>query len=452
MPLILRSSTIIPLTNDQMDGNWLTLQQQILTLQVTVGALSSGTVYVLPTASTSILGGVKVDGTTINITNGIISTPPLPIASTLVLGGIKIGTGVSIDGAGVLSVPAYTLPTASTTVLGGVKIDGASIIITSGVISAVGNSYTLPTASISVLGGVKVGSGLVINGSGVLSTVVSGVTSYNGLTGDVSGVTTFNGANGAVTGVSSFNGASGTILGVSSFNGATGVVTGVSSFNSATGAITGVSSIDGATGVVTGIPTLASNNVFTGLNGFGGANPWVGNTIAYSTAPVPSAIGYGSYTPGATSQAFATCVDQTTSVHLACYYGIPSSTPTYLGGITTTASTIAFVSVSDRRLKTNITPLTNASDIINQIKPVNYNWVASPLDRSTIGFIADEVQAIVPQAVFGVAGAVDDNNNPKYQTVNQTYLIPLLTASLQEALARIAILETKVAALQPIVV
>ena len=64
----------------------------------------------------------------------------------------------------------YTLPTASTTVLGGVKVDGSTITINgSGVISG-SSSYTLPTASTTVLGGVKVdGSTITIDGNGVIS-------------------------------------------------------------------------------------------------------------------------------------------------------------------------------------------------------------------------------------------------------------------------------------------
>lgn len=62
--------------------------------------------YVLPTASTSTLGGVKVDGSTVTISNGTISAKQ------------------------------YSLPTASTSALGGVKVDGSSITISSGVISA----------------------------------------------------------------------------------------------------------------------------------------------------------------------------------------------------------------------------------------------------------------------------------------------------------------------------
>lgn len=67
----------------------------------------------------------------------------------------------------------YTLPTASDTVLGGVKV-GTGLSITSGVLSATGgSSYTLPTASSTVLGGVRIGTGLTIT-SGVLSATGGG--------------------------------------------------------------------------------------------------------------------------------------------------------------------------------------------------------------------------------------------------------------------------------------
>lgn len=66
------------------------------------------------------------------------------------------------------TLPTYTLPTASTTVLGGVKVDGTTITINgSGVISGA-NTYSLPTATATVLGGVKIGGGVIIT-SGVIS-------------------------------------------------------------------------------------------------------------------------------------------------------------------------------------------------------------------------------------------------------------------------------------------
>ena len=113
-------------------------------IDVAVGGTISVTPYSLPTASTSTLGGVKVDGETITITDGVIS-----------------------------GANTYSLPTASTSTLGGVKVDGETITITDGVISGA-NTYSLPTASTSTLGGIKIGSGLAIDGSGVVSAAPNG--------------------------------------------------------------------------------------------------------------------------------------------------------------------------------------------------------------------------------------------------------------------------------------
>ena len=69
----------------------------------------------------------------------IPSAYTLPTASVSVLGGIKIGSNLTIDANGVLSANAgaYTLPTASTTTLGGIKVDGTSVTIDgNGVITA----------------------------------------------------------------------------------------------------------------------------------------------------------------------------------------------------------------------------------------------------------------------------------------------------------------------------
>lgn len=77
--------------------------------------------YILPKASATTLGGVKI-GDNINISNdGHIS---VPMASDGTLGLIKIGTGLSIDENGVVTASGeYVLPQATKTTLGGVYLD-----------------------------------------------------------------------------------------------------------------------------------------------------------------------------------------------------------------------------------------------------------------------------------------------------------------------------------------
>jgi hypothetical protein len=119
----------------------------------------------------------KIDGT--NYNTQWINNYTLPTASTTTLGGVKVdGTSITINGSGVISgASTYSLPTASTSTLGGVKVDGTSITINNGIISGA-STYTLPTASSSVLGGIKVGTGLAVDGSGVLSTSATGFAGY----------------------------------------------------------------------------------------------------------------------------------------------------------------------------------------------------------------------------------------------------------------------------------
>ena len=96
------STTYILPSSDGSNGQLLTTNGSGTLSWTTV---SAGSTYTLPTASTIVLGGVKVDGTTITINgSGIISSSyTLPTASNTILGGIKIGTGLSIDGNGVVS-------------------------------------------------------------------------------------------------------------------------------------------------------------------------------------------------------------------------------------------------------------------------------------------------------------------------------------------------------------
>jgi hypothetical protein len=120
---------------------------------------------------------------------------------------------------------------------------------------------------------------------------------------------------------------------------------------------------------------------------------------------------------------------------------------TYVGGITTNGTTTAYVTASDYRLKENIVPLTGAIDRLNDLRVHRFNFIADP-DHTVDGFIAHEVQAVVPECVTKTKDAVDDNGNPVYQGIDQSKLVPLLTAALQEALAEIESLRARVTALE----
>lgn len=151
---------------------------------VPADAKFTDTVYTLPKATETVLGGVIADGKTVTVDkNGVISAAEkyvLPAATKDTLGGVKVdGTTVTVKN-GVISAAAgekYILPAATATVLGGVKVDGTTITANNGVISAVGASsggsgdsgYVLPAATDSSLGGVIVDGTTISAGSGIIS-------------------------------------------------------------------------------------------------------------------------------------------------------------------------------------------------------------------------------------------------------------------------------------------
>ena len=134
------------------------LMNLINQIQEEIDSISGGgSAYVLPTASTSTLGGVKIDGTSITIQDGTISadiptnTSDLTNDSGFITNSVNnltnytlstnlatVATSGSYDDlADKPTIPsAYTLPVASTSILGGVKVDGTTVTIEDGVITA----------------------------------------------------------------------------------------------------------------------------------------------------------------------------------------------------------------------------------------------------------------------------------------------------------------------------
>ena len=136
---------------------------------------------------------------------------------------------------------------------------------------------------------------------------------------------------------------------------------------------------------------------------------------------------------------------QTTNVNSPNPIRFLNAAGTAVGNIITDASTTAYNTSSDYRLKENIIPLTGATDRFNQLQVHRFNFIADP-DKTVDGFIAHEVQAVVPEAITGEKDAVDDDGNPVYQGIDQSKLVPLLTAALQEAIAKIESLEARLTA------
>ena len=118
-----------------------------------------------------------------------------------------------------------------------------------------------------------------------------------------------------------------------------------------------------------------------------------------------------------------------------------------VGSIGVSNSATSFNTSSDYRLKENVVDLDGAIDRVKQLAPKRFNFIVEP-DETVDGFLAHEAQTVVPEAVTGTHNEVDDDGNAVMQGIDQSKLVPLLTAALQEAIAKIETLETKVAALE----
>jgi hypothetical protein len=119
------------------------------------------------------------------------------------------------------------------------------------------------------------------------------------------------------------------------------------------------------------------------------------------------------------------------------------------GSITSSgANSTSYNTSSDYRLKTNLEPISNGIERVKQLPVYRFNWIADQSGNKLDGFVAHEAQAIVPECVTGEKDAVDADGKPIYQGIDQSKIVPLLTAALKEAIAKIETLEAKVTALE----
>ena len=116
-------------------------------------------------------------------------------------------------------------------------------------------------------------------------------------------------------------------------------------------------------------------------------------------------------------------------IHLY-FYTYNGSTRSSAGNISSNGGTTSYNGTSDYRLKENIAPLTGALATVSQLKPVTFTWKGD--NRNDNGFIAHELQEVLPNAVTGEKDAVNSEGNPIYQGIDPRNIVATLTAAIQE--------------------
>jgi hypothetical protein len=115
---------------------------------------------------------------------------------------------------------------------------------------------------------------------------------------------------------------------------------------------------------------------------------------------------------------------------------------TGVGNITVNSGSTQYITSSDYRLKENVVPMTGALDKVAQLKPVTYTWKQDGSDGQ--GFIAHELQEVVPDCVVGKKDAVNEDGSIKVQAIDTSFLVATLVAAIQEQQAIIEQLKQKV--------
>ena len=139
---------------------------------------------------------------------------------------------------------------------------------------------------------------------------------------------------------------------------------------------------------------------------------------------------------------------------------------TVVGSVVTGASSTTYNTSSDYRLKENVDYNWDATTRLKQLKPARFNWISDETNTLVDGFLAHEVQDIVPAAITGEKDAMMDekyeitpavvgadgsivteavmgtHSVPDYQNIDHSKLVPLLVKTIQELEARITALES----------
>ena len=183
----------------------------------------------------------------------------------------------------------------------------------------------------------------------------------------------------------------------------------------------GVGAGDGSISASNRLDVYSSNTRFNGTN-FG---------IYSGSTPKFTVNSSGSVSIGALPPTLKLSVTDNATTNVAVFNGLGSTQCTVVTGTGLSCS-------SDVRLKKNVASLDPALSLINQLRPVTYQWKDGTLDTQS-GFIAQEVEVVIPGLV--------STNSDGFKSLNITGIMPYVVKALQEQSAQITAINARLDAL-----
>jgi hypothetical protein len=204
--------------------------------------------------------------------------------------------------------------------------------------------------------------------------------------------------------------------------------------------------VDAVTAVITlpsATATLATlgANTFVGNQAITGTLSASGNFLVGTTSVISSSKTSVAFTGSTLNGAAFNDTDGANGTGFIFF----ETSGTIIGNIGRVGSTsaVAYTTTSDRRLKSEITPIKNSGIFIDSLLPRNFIWTESKTKDQ--GFIADEFQKIIPLSVIGEPDAIDAEGKPIYQSIDTSSgaIVANIVSELQSLRARLAALEAK---------
>jgi hypothetical protein len=156
--------------------------------------------------------------------------------------------------------------------------------------------------------------------------------------------------------------------------------------------------------------------------------------------------GSGAFTGDDLNHYMITCQSKAGTSATHYQIGFINSVGSTVGGITHNNSNTTYSTSSDYRLKENIAPMTGALDKVGLLKPCTYVWKST--GEASQGFIAHELQEVIPDAVVGEKDALNQDGSIRPQGIDTSYLVATLTAAIQELKAIVDAQAVQITALE----